>query len=65
MALGNASGGLVNPPVGGASPIDLTPILGMGGWSTRVAPAQGGLSLMIFVAAQSGTPQLYSVILSL
>ena len=58
-------GGIVNRPVGGPAPIDMTPILGMGGWSTRVAQAQGGLSLLVFVAGVSGTPQLYSVILPL
>lgn len=60
-----STGGLVNLPVGGASPVDLTPILGMGGWSTRVAPAQNGRSLLVFVSGLSGTPQLYSVILPL
>ena len=60
-----STGGIVNLPVGGAAPINMTPILGMGGWSTRVAPASGGLSLMVFVAGATGTPQLYSVILPL
>jgi hypothetical protein len=60
-----STGGIVNLPVGGASPIDLTPILGMGGWSTRVAPASGSLSLLVFVSSVSGTAQLYSVILPL
>ena len=58
-------GGLVSRPVGAATAIDLTPILGMGGWSTRVAPFPNGLSLMIFVASATGTPQLYSVVLPL
>jgi hypothetical protein len=57
-------GGLVGRPIGG-SPVDMTPILGMGGWSTRVAPAANGLSLLVFVASVTGTPQLYSVLLPL
>jgi len=59
------TGGLVSRRVGGASAVNMTPILGMGGWSTRVATFPNGLSLMVFVASASGAPQLYSVILPL
>ena len=59
------TGGLVSQAVGTSAPIDLTPILGMGGWSTRVAPAAGPSSLMVFVASLSGSPQLYAVVLPL
>jgi hypothetical protein len=60
-----STGGLAALPVGDSSPVDLTPVLGMGGWSPRTAPASGGLSLLVFVSAGSGTPQLYAVILPL
>lgn len=60
-----STGGLVSRPLAGAPPVDMTPILGMGGWSMRVAPAPDGFSLLIFVSNWNGTPQLYSVILPL
>jgi hypothetical protein len=58
-----STGGLVSRAVAGAPPVDMTPILGMGGWSMRVAPAPNGYSLLVFVSNPTGSPQLYSVIL--
>ena len=57
--------GLISRPVNGASAIELSPILGMGGWSTRTAATQGGESLLIFVSNDAGTARLFSVLLPL
>lgn len=57
--------GLISRPVNSASAIELSPILGMGGWSTRTAATQGGESLLIFVSNDAGTARLFSVLLPL
>ena len=57
--------GLISQPVGSGSSIELSPVLGMGGWSTRTSAAKDGLSLLIFVSNDAGTARLFSVILPL
>jgi hypothetical protein len=66
----STTGGIFNLPLNKsgqypAAAIDLSSIIGISGWSTRIASPSSGKSLIVFVSSSTGKPQLWSVMAAL